>query len=105
MSHGNYWVSKPIVGLSGVDRHATMVLVTPPQAKCRTRPRQRDCRYEPTYPGEETVVISISDPDRVVHADTGRCFVAYPHTIAECREFVSTNRDDQAEEHRWERVP
>jgi hypothetical protein len=104
VSHGDYWSSKPIVAYTRADRPEVMVLGDAPKTKPR-RPKQRDCRYEPPYPGEETVVMSIADPDRVVHADTGKCFTSYPHTIAECKEFVSTNVDDYNEEHRWERVP
>ena len=103
---GDYWASKPIVGLTRSDMDArsggTMVLDVAPKPAIR-RQRQRDCRHEPPYPGEETVVMSIADPDRVVHADNGRCFVAYPHPIAECQEFVLTNRDEYEEAHRWER--
>jgi len=108
VSHGDYWSSKPIVGLSAADRQAaTMVIVeAPPKLR---RPRQRDCRYEPLYPGEETVVVSLADPDRVVHGCSpnlgARCYVAYPHPIAECKEFTATAADEYVEEHRWERVP
>lgn len=108
VSHGDYWASKPIVGLTAADRQATMILAEPKPSKPR-RPRQRDCRHEPPYPGEETVMMSMSDPGTVMHgcaADLGaRCYVTYPHPIAECREFISTSADEYREEHRWERVP
>ena len=99
----DYWASKPITGLSGEDRPGTLVLDAAPQQA--RRPRQRDCRYEPPYPGEETVVMAMADPSLVAHGFTGRCFTAGPHSIAECAEFISNNVDDYVEEHRWERRP
>jgi hypothetical protein len=69
------------------------------------RPRQRDCKFEPSYPGEQTVVCALSDPDRVVHGMMGRCGKTWPHPVAECFEFNMTDRDHYVEEHRWESRP
>jgi hypothetical protein len=69
------------------------------------RPRQRDCQFEPAYPGEETVVFALGDPDKVVHGFMGRCVVTWPHPISGCAEFKMTDRDVYAEQHRWEDVP
>jgi len=69
------------------------------------RPRQRDCKFEPPYPGEQTVVCALSDPDRIVHGMMGRCGKTWPHPVAECFEFNMTDRDHYVEEHRWENRP
>ena len=55
--------------------------------KLVARPKQADCRTEPNYPSHDTVVISISHPDWVVHSKTIRCGIEYPHTITKCKEF------------------
>lgn len=96
MSSAGYWASKPI---AGVQREEPVPLrIEPERAPTETgkplvRPKQYDCRYEPPYPGHFTITMAISDPDRCVHQGTNRCFVAYPHLIAECGEFKLTSRD------------
>lgn len=53
-----------------------------------TRPRQTDCRYEPTYPDHECVVFCINAPNLTVHCPSERCPQTYPHRIDDCGEFT-----------------
>ncbi len=51
------------------------------------RPRQTDCRYEPPFPGHETVLFTWAAPDLCLHLPTALCQIDYPHLIADCGEL------------------
>ena len=55
------------------------------------RPKQTDCCNEPPYPGLDTVVFCIRDPDWACHGILPYCSIEYPHLISECGEFEDNN--------------
>lgn len=58
-----------------------------------SRPMQTNCQNEPAYPGVDTVVFSIRDPEQTVHNLTERCGIEHPHAIKYCGEFKGESQD------------
>jgi hypothetical protein len=54
------------------------------------RPEPPNCQQEPPYPGAETVVCSIRDPDMLCHAKRDDCAIEAPHRWDECGTIHST---------------
>jgi hypothetical protein len=48
------------------------------------RPKQRNCQQEPPYPGADTVIMSLRDPDWVMHLRSEECPCEYPHLWDRC---------------------
>jgi hypothetical protein len=51
------------------------------------RPRQKDCRNEPSYPAHVTCVFAIAAPALTVHDKTWLCDIECPHGITLCGEW------------------
>lgn len=64
-----------------------------------------NCQQEPAYPGAETVVFSIRDPDLTYHRPSPLCAINEPHRIGECGEFVGTAETPEAMRREIDREP
>jgi hypothetical protein len=52
------------------------------------RQEPKNLQAEPHYPGQETVMLSMSHPDWTGHMATKRCPREDPHKVNECGEFA-----------------
>lgn len=60
-----------------------------------TRPTQRDCRNEPSYPKHRTVVFVLMAPKLTVHGKRKRCVIEQPHETAICGEWRGTPAEEK----------
>ena len=59
------------------------ILDTPPTP----RPRQKDCRHEPSYPDHQCVVFCLQAPSWTAHTGSEICPFEGPHRIKDCAEW------------------
>jgi hypothetical protein len=53
------------------------------------RKAPKDCRYEPAYPGLDTILFTDHGGSAtVMHSASKRCAKDYPHPMIECGEFL-----------------
>ena len=50
----------------------------------KDRPKQVDCRHEPEYPGQDTVLTSLAVPELTCHPSGDECLLEAPHQIEVC---------------------
>lgn len=57
------------------------------------RPKQRNCQQEPPYPGADTIIMSIRDPEWVLHKRCDECPCEYPHLWDRCAKTRMTENE------------
>jgi hypothetical protein len=48
------------------------------------REKPQNCQAEPPYPGHDTVIVALRDPNMTAHSQRPDCPIEHPHLISEC---------------------